>query len=496
MTSESLRKRLIDNYCTAELPEYFIFVGLDNENYISLSYEYSNFIWTEPVEYFIPKGSSGGYRRYALINPFIYLQIVNLLCDNDVFQFIQLHNAKPKTIKSFTELPRKNKHDAINQWLTYSEEIPPSLVGEYSHMLKLDVSRFYESIYTHSISWALHTKKIAKLRKNDKSLVGNRIDNGVSSMNFGQTNGLLVGNGVSDFVSEIIMREVDYMLELKLNGMKYEGLRFRDDYLFFTKSITGAQRIKKELDLILQREFNLSINHEKTSISADPLSDYYPNWKDDARKSGAIQKLYIYGEISIKNLNTILREIYLIQKNTTKSTTTLLIELGKKRISLDNAKESQILTSISYLIGIARIKEDVTPHVMALISEKIIDNISEGDLVLKIYKTLITKFNPESASEFQLLWLHRLILGLSNKLDGVGFDAGAEGKVLNIAMHGDEKGFFEYPDEKRLNDLHLKKLYDLVHQNFSIINRELVKDISSHGIGIKQDRLSLKYGGF
>ncbi len=40
------------------------------------------------------------------------------------------------------------------------------------YIVTTDITRFYHSIYTHSIPWALHTKLLAKKKKNDNRLVG------------------------------------------------------------------------------------------------------------------------------------------------------------------------------------------------------------------------------------------------------------------------------------------------------------------------------------
>ncbi|MBZ5545311.1 MAG: hypothetical protein LAO07_16790 [Acidobacteriia bacterium] len=43
------------------------------------------------------------------------------------------------------------------------------------HLVTADVSRFYQSLYTHSIPWALHTKEVAKTNRNHV-LLGNQLD--------------------------------------------------------------------------------------------------------------------------------------------------------------------------------------------------------------------------------------------------------------------------------------------------------------------------------
>jgi hypothetical protein len=44
------------------------------------------------------------------------------------------------------------------------------------YILQADITRYYPSIYTHSIPWALHTKEVAKANQRDDGYFGNVID--------------------------------------------------------------------------------------------------------------------------------------------------------------------------------------------------------------------------------------------------------------------------------------------------------------------------------
>src|SRR5260370_40427866 len=61
------------------------------------------------------------------------------------------------------------------------------------YVLKADISRFYPTLYTHSIPWALHTKEVAKAKKKDSSLLGNLIDSATQATQHQQTLGIPVG---------------------------------------------------------------------------------------------------------------------------------------------------------------------------------------------------------------------------------------------------------------------------------------------------------------
>jgi hypothetical protein len=62
--------------------------------------------------------------------------------------------------------------------------------------LAADISEFYHSIYTHSISWALHTKLFAKSNQKAK-VVGNLLDKATQNGQHGQTVGIPIGPDTS-----------------------------------------------------------------------------------------------------------------------------------------------------------------------------------------------------------------------------------------------------------------------------------------------------------
>jgi hypothetical protein len=93
-------------------------------------------------------------------------------------------------------------------------------------VLTTDVSRFYSSIYTHSVPWALHTRAAAKKAKHDYTLLGNRLDRWLRYMQDGQTMGIPIGPDASLVVAEIVLAALDAELQSRFNIV---GLRYMDD---------------------------------------------------------------------------------------------------------------------------------------------------------------------------------------------------------------------------------------------------------------------------
>nr|WP_249665452.1 RNA-directed DNA polymerase [Mucilaginibacter sp. Bleaf8] len=146
--------------------------------------------------------------------------------------------------------------------------------------LKIDVQRFYGSIYTHSIPWALNGKTVAKTKRKRYEIAGNALDEDVRKMMDGQTMGIRVGPDTSRIISELIASYIDIQLQSKIEDLK--GIRVVDDYLLYFKN-------KSELDMaratIVEalRGLELDLNSSKEKIIELPEqieSDWYNVLRD------------------------------------------------------------------------------------------------------------------------------------------------------------------------------------------------------------------------
>jgi hypothetical protein len=105
------------------------------------------------------------------------------------------------------------------------------------YRLYADISRYYSTIYTHSISWAIHGKSHAKSnfkmrKKQRENLYGDLIDDCVRDTQDKQSIGIPIGPDSSFVIAEIIGTAMDNMLCQSL-GYKPRGFRFIDDYYLF-----------------------------------------------------------------------------------------------------------------------------------------------------------------------------------------------------------------------------------------------------------------------
>ena len=149
-------------------------------------------------------------------------------------------------------------------------------LSRYKYCLVTDVARCYASIYSHSISWALHTREVAKKERNNPSLAANKLDFLVRQAQDGQTIGIPVGPDSSRIICEVVLSAVDQIF-LESGKRPPVYLRHVDDYWVGGNSIEECEGNLSHLRTALRR-FELDLNELKTKIVAtnEVLSDSWP----------------------------------------------------------------------------------------------------------------------------------------------------------------------------------------------------------------------------
>ena len=130
------------------------------------------------------------------------------------------------------------------------------------YVLKADISKFYDSIYTHSIPWATHGKKVAKMKRRPGDLYSNVLDQCLRDMQDGQTVGIPMGPDTSFVISELVLSKVD---ELICENVKMKWFRFIDDFEFSCISMGEVERVISALEGSLSH-FELQLNPSKLHI--------------------------------------------------------------------------------------------------------------------------------------------------------------------------------------------------------------------------------------
>ncbi len=179
----------------------------------------------------------------------------------------------------------------------------------YKYLLKLDLSKCYENIYTHSITWAILGKKEAKNEygkkreeRSDEYKKANKLDEYVRGINNNETKGIPTGPITSRIISELILAEIDD--QLTKNGYFFK--RYVDDYKFYFLSKGDAEKFIPYFQRVLH-EYKLNINHSKTELRKYPyeIQDIlgYELNKEECKQIGIISYinkmniLYLNGHI-------------------------------------------------------------------------------------------------------------------------------------------------------------------------------------------------------
>ena len=153
-----------------------------------------------------------------------------------------------------------------------------NLEKRFTMMRHLDVASCFYHIYTHSVCWAVKDKKTAKLIHNAKDVFENRFDKLMSDMNYGETNGIIVGPEISRIFAEIIFQRMDLQVLEKIKerfgplsyGKDFEIRRYVDDYYVFTNSSQVLDQIQEVLSDVIE-EFKLYLNKSKIADTLRPM---------------------------------------------------------------------------------------------------------------------------------------------------------------------------------------------------------------------------------
>lgn len=138
---------------------------------------------------------------------------------------------------------------------------------KYKFFAKLDYSKCFDSIYTHTFNWII-ASNVQEAKRLDEGHFLSATDKLLQNMNMSITNGIVVGPEFSRFLSEIIFQSVDRNIMYSLNcqglqnGLDYEIKRYVDDFFVFVKKEENVDKIINEIAKSSNR-FKLRLNYEK-----------------------------------------------------------------------------------------------------------------------------------------------------------------------------------------------------------------------------------------
>ena len=193
------------------------------------------------------------------------------LGDND--DFIESEGKEYENLKNFFTYKKYS-----NIYKFYEDYHYHRSEKKYNKMFKFDIAKCFDSIYTHSISWAIYNKEIVKdnLDFSKKTFPG-QFDNFMQSANYGETNGIIIGPEFSRIFAELILQQIDKSVENDLRKedklffkTDYEVYRYVDDFFVFYNKDSDKDKILSRFKLNL-KEYKMSISESKTHYYNKPL---------------------------------------------------------------------------------------------------------------------------------------------------------------------------------------------------------------------------------
>lgn len=282
---------------------------------------------------------------------------------------------------------------------------------KFSKVRCLDIHKCFDNIYTHSIDWAVVGKKNSK--DNIERIYTSRFDKLMQTMNYNETNGIVIGPEFSRVFAEMILSSIDSSLQTALanNDIKYKKdyliFRYVDDYFIFFNEDKVINAIQDELALAL-KEYKLFLNEEKvreynrpiitpTSIAKAHILDLIksrfpsisteidnekkitPKYNNATRSSDFIQAYKsIMSESGVTIKDVISYSLMLIEKSIKKSLAELRKAFGEEGF-IPNAWKKDVVYVFSLYFEILFFLVYTSDSTTAVInSVRILDSIATG----------------------------------------------------------------------------------------------------------------------
>ena len=187
---------------------------------------------------------------------------------------IELFFNEYENLKSYFSYERYN-----NIYRFYEDYRYQRAEKKFTHLQKFDVQSCFDSIYTHSISWAIGGGKTSfkeNFNGRDYSF-GGVWDELMMEMNYNETNGIVIGPEFSRLFAEVILQHIDKRVDASLSdkhGFKfnkdYVCYRYVDDYFFFYNDQKVCDQAMLLFTNVL-KEFKMTISSEKTDCIERPF---------------------------------------------------------------------------------------------------------------------------------------------------------------------------------------------------------------------------------
>lgn len=206
------------------------------------SFDLEKLCWVEPFNFRVKKHDDK-YRTLKMPN------ILNFACAYEHYKdMANFDDIKNMDISHKRLSANIETGDFVSGEYDKQLEEDFELLCTYDNLLRMDIKEYYGRIYTHKIDFQGHEERF------------------ISNMNLGATNGLIMGNYLSLYFAEIILKSISNDIEKEITdlGIDCEFSYFSDDFYFFCNK-NDNEKIVKIFDQVLEK-YELERNDAKKEI--------------------------------------------------------------------------------------------------------------------------------------------------------------------------------------------------------------------------------------
>ena len=428
LTARKFLFRFGYSYSSFGMPEYYEPSNFDKIKLKRINWKNKPPPITKTLDIFTPKDYLS-WRSFNFLNPYIYIHIVKEITESPNWILVKKLLSRKTLVNSFSvpnfylKKSETARSKSISNWLQMAEKNLIKDCPNYNYLIVTDIKSFYASIYTHSIAWAIHGKSFIKSGKNrwNFGLLGNKLDKFFQNSRDGQTNGIPTGSMVSDIIAELILTDIDQKLSDFIKNRNLTKsvlvLRFRDDYRILSKNEDQCKLILQGLNKILNTEYGLNLNFDKTKNYDDIIEGAFRPWSLEIKKSAVLRKIY-YRDLSDCTSTSFLKdcliEIYNLQSKFKDGRASISV-LSKLAEGLDKIiNEIKLnLDDMPQIVAILRkitlLREEATPQAFLLL-DILLKKIKSAKEKREILEEIGRVIRGKNDKDFQLMWFYRLCL--------------------------------------------------------------------------------------
>lgn len=429
------------SYFNGDLPRYISFEPiLADVASVLKGGGYSQFQASKPgllpnVNYNFIANKDGrfAWRPYELMHPAIYVSLVNVICGKENWALIskRFREFEGGVIDCCSAPVMSVDHQSdvatqVRSWWQSVEQRSLAYSLEFSHLLHTDVTDCYGSLYTHSISWAIHGLEEAKKNKGKNSLLGNKIDAHIQASRYGQTNGIAQGSVLMDFIAELVLGYVDEQINVALGDSEdIRILRYRDDFRIFANSDERAEEVLKVVSDNL-RQVGMKLGVAKTITCRNVVEG---SIKPDKLAGIKLQDL---GDANAKTIQKQLLRLHSFgQKFTNSGALRRLISDFHSSVLHQSEAPEDLEVQVAIATDIAFVSPVTFPAVAGILSHLI--SLAPNEKKVQLWEKVRQKMARIPYNGYLEIWLQRVT---QPKAVGIDFDSSeAICKLVNDEVH-------------------------------------------------------------